>query len=93
MNFGKKHTGEEVNEVELPKWAKNDPYFFCQKSRESLESDHVSQNLHKWIDIIFGYKQKGPEGEKMLNCFPAITYEDEIDTTEMDQMMMKSYEQ
>ena len=26
---------------------------------QALESDHVSANINSWIDLIFGYKQKG----------------------------------
>ena len=29
--------------------------------RDALESPITSSNLHKWIDLVFGYKQRGKE--------------------------------
>jgi len=43
------------------------PSDFIQQLRNALENDYVSQNLHHWIDLIFGYKQRGTEAEKANN--------------------------
>ena len=39
------------------------------------ESEYVSQHLCEWIDLIFGYKQKGPAAAEALNVFYYVTYE------------------
>lgn len=47
--------------------ATGSPALFVKKMREALESDFVSAHLHEWIDLIFGYKQRGIEAEKAYN--------------------------
>ncbi|RYP22664.1 hypothetical protein DL765_001514 [Monosporascus sp. GIB2] len=74
-NFGDRQgTGGRVNNVELPRWAKGDPKIFIAKHREALESPYVSRNLHHWIDLIFGYKQRGEAAVENLNVFHYLSY-------------------
>lgn len=67
IHFGYRHDGSKVDNVQLPPWASS-PQDFVQKLRNALESEYVSKNLHCWIDLIFGYKQRGEEAEKAHNC-------------------------
>ena len=74
FDLGHLQTGESIETVELPKWAK-DPHHFVHMHRAALESEYVSMNLHNWIDLIFGYKQTGPAAEEAVNCFMKSCYE------------------
>lgn len=79
INFGKRSDGTPVNNVILPPWAENSPEKFITTLREALESEYVSKNLHHWIDLIFGYKQRGEEAQKANNIFFHLCYEGAID--------------
>ncbi|GER41457.1 WD-40 repeat family protein / beige-related [Striga asiatica] len=78
VDFGTTQLGEKLDAVRLPPWAKN-PVDFVHKHRMALESEHVSEHLHEWIDLIFGYKQRGKEAIQANNVFFYITYEGTVD--------------
>ncbi|XP_050793063.1 neurobeachin isoform X10 [Gopherus flavomarginatus] len=76
-NLGVREDEVVVNDVELPSWAKK-PEDFVRINRMALESEFVSCQLHQWIDLIFGYKQRGPEAVRALNVFHYLTYEGSV---------------
>ncbi|KAJ6664020.1 hypothetical protein lerEdw1_008974 [Lerista edwardsae] len=83
LDLGKTQGGKIVDNVELPPWAA-DADDFLQKSRAALESQYVSEHLHEWIDLVFGYKQKGNEAIAAQNVFHPLTYEGGVD---LDRIM------
>ncbi|KAJ0053220.1 hypothetical protein Pint_00290 [Pistacia integerrima] len=78
IDFGTTQLGERLDSVRLPPWAEN-PIDFIHKHRMALESEYVSAHLHEWVDLIFGYKQRGKEAISSNNVFFYITYEGTVD--------------
>ena len=58
---------KRVNNVMLPPWSKGSFDLFTKTMRNAFESEYVSRNLHHWIDLIFGYKQRGKAAEDAFN--------------------------
>eukprot|EP01147_Barroeca_monosierra_P008921 gene8922-1264_t len=92
LDLGTTQSGQRVGDVILPTWA-SDASDFLKKCRQALECDYVSERIHNWIDLIFGYKQTGPEAIKAHNLFYYLTYEGEIDLDSVtDPAERKAYE-
>jgi len=68
FDLGVMQNGTPVGDVVLPPWAAT-AADFVRIHRRALESEYVSQHLHHWVDLIFGYKQKGPAAVEALNVF------------------------
>src|SRR4029434_1686278 len=49
----------------------------------------VSCQLHHWIDLIFGYKQQGPEAVRALNVFYYLTYEGAVNLSSISDPMLR----
>uniref|UniRef100_A0A671UBF9 Neurobeachin n=1 Tax=Sparus aurata TaxID=8175 RepID=A0A671UBF9_SPAAU len=87
-NLGVMEDGTVVSDVELPPWAKS-PEEFVRINRLALESEFVSCQLHQWIDLIFGYKQQGPEAARALNVFYYLTYEGAVNLSSINDPMLR----
>ncbi|XP_070506092.1 neurobeachin isoform X13 [Chironomus tepperi] len=86
--LGARDDGNTVSDVELPPWAKT-PEEFVRINRMALESEFVSCQLHQWIDLIFGYKQRGPEAMRATNVFYYLTYEGSVDLETITDPVMR----
>ena len=93
--LGRTQTGRPIDNVGLPPWAKGSPFEFVRIHRLALESEYVSRNLHNWIDLVFGYKQRGPEAETAHNIFHHLSYEGSVDldkiADEVDRQAAESH--
>ncbi|KAM9839485.1 protein FAN [Aulostomus maculatus] len=78
LELGRRQNGSLVCDVALPPWA-SDASDFLQKHKAALESQYVSEHLHEWIDLVFGFKQRGCEAVAAHNVFHPLTYEGGID--------------
>ena len=74
FNFGQRQSGDVVNNVALPPWAHDSPRLFTFVHRQALESDCSRKNMHRWIDLVFGWKQIGQAAVDAINVFhPAVS--------------------
>ncbi|XP_029107220.1 neurobeachin a isoform X3 [Scleropages formosus] len=87
-NLGQREDRTLVCDVDLPPWAKK-PEDFVRINRMALESEFVSCQLHQWIDLIFGYKQRGPEAVRALNVFHYLTYEGSVNLDSVTDPLMR----
>uniref|UniRef100_A0A8C8A7M3 LPS-responsive vesicle trafficking, beach and anchor containing n=1 Tax=Oryzias sinensis TaxID=183150 RepID=A0A8C8A7M3_9TELE len=87
-NLGVMEDGTVVSNVVLPPWAKS-PEEFVRINRLALESEFVSCQLHQWIDLIFGYKQQGPEATRALNVYYYVTYEGAVNLSSINDPMLR----
>uniref|UniRef100_H3HCX9 BEACH domain-containing protein n=1 Tax=Phytophthora ramorum TaxID=164328 RepID=H3HCX9_PHYRM len=86
--LGKRHDQKVVGDVQLPKWAST-PEEFVRIHRAALESEHVSRHLHLWIDLIFGYKQRGRASLQANNVFYYLTYYGVVDLDKVEDPFLR----
>eukprot|EP00250_Pteridium_aquilinum_P018006 c23891_g1_i1 orf=987-11852(-) len=90
LDFGVKQSGDKVGDAHLPPWANGSARQFIRKHREALESQYVSENLHHWIDLIFGFRQRGKAAVDATNVFFYLTYEGAVEIDSIQDPAMKA---
>ena len=82
LNMGKLENGNQINDVLTP--CKNNPYNFIMTMRSCLENDKISYKINEWINLIFGFKQRGKEAEKVKNIYKESCYQEIIDINKLE---------
>ena len=72
----------KINNVYLPYWSNNNPEKFICIMREILERPEIK--IFDWVDLIFGFAQRGPEALKKYNIYSHWTYEDFINLEDVN---------
>jgi factor associated with neutral sphingomyelinase activation len=73
LQLGATQNGDRVDDVKLPPWAKS-PRDYIKQNIAALESEICTNNLPKWIDLIFGYKSRGQNALDSDNLFHQYAY-------------------
>ena len=63
----------KLNEVIMPTWCEKSPFIFSEKYRKLLESQNL--NINPWIDLLFGYTQRGSKAQKVGNLYLPYSYD------------------
>jgi hypothetical protein len=63
-----------VGDVQCPPWASSSRDL-VYKMRLALEGKFVSEHLHEWIDLIWGYRRRGNAARAKFNVFPSTVFE------------------
>ena len=77
--LGTRRDGTTLNDVVLPPWSCGSPDVLVAALRDGIEREYVSANLSAWIDLVFGFKQRGDEAVKALNVFHHLSYDDGLE--------------
>ena len=78
-----------IQDVLLPNWCKDNPYYFIYKKKELLENNSVI-DLNPWIDLIFGYSQRGQPAMQIGNLFLPCMYDEVMNYRVKDEDLLNN---
>ena len=68
-----KSNDKQIDNVKMPNWCLDNPYFFIENYRSLLECGYL--NINSWIDLIFGYYQRGKIAQSIGNIYLPCVYD------------------
>ncbi|OHT01294.1 hypothetical protein TRFO_31924 [Tritrichomonas foetus] len=80
LELGVRTDGLSLEKVTMPVWGQN-PLHFIWHMRASLEN---TDKINEWIDLIFGFKQRGEAAVAAFNCFQPLSYDDAFKKKQVD---------
>jgi hypothetical protein len=83
------HENGDKLEMKFAEWSPTSSQF-VDYHRYALESFPIRSRLHTWIDLVFGYKQRGREAFLALNIFNRLGYDD-AELTEEEAEIQKEW--
>ena len=89
LNLGSTQEGASVDNAICPVWSRGDPYRFVCMMRKWIESEEVSKIINEWMDLIFGYKQRGKDAISAFNVFFPDSYELDLEKMKRDEKVVK----
>ena len=82
---------KEINDVIMPTWCLNNPYYFVEKYRKLLECGYL--NINSWIDLIFGVNQRGKAAENIGNIYLPFSYDGVLNIRLKPEELLKNREE
>ena len=87
----------EINDVLLPPWTNQSPYLFIKAMKEIFEggielnkTKEKCININPWIDLIFGYYQRGIKAQNKGNIFLPYSYDGVVAHRIKEEDILKS---
>jgi hypothetical protein len=82
---------EQVENVKLPAWCEDNPFLFIEKNRILFENNNL--NINPWIDLIFGYLQRGSKAQNIGNIYLPYVYDGVMNLRAKSEDLLKDREE